>query len=229
VHARDARLRLASIEASLREDFGAHAYLHFGTHGALEFMPGKQAGLCFTVPECNSLGLAMLEPRPLGEAFDRAALAAPGDGWIEVPKSVSLDPTASAWTVEVACKPEKPDGMILARGGRAQGYALWWKQGHPAFTIVIGSKPITIEAKEMVTDWVTVMGTITSDGKATLHVDGRLVADAALPGLIERNPNDAMQVGADLGSPVVEPAPPKFTGWIERVRLFSGEYKPEKP
>ncbi len=29
----------------LREDFDAHAVLHFGTHGALEFMPGKQAGL----------------------------------------------------------------------------------------------------------------------------------------------------------------------------------------
>ena len=29
----------------LREDFGAGAVLHFGTHGALEFMPGKQAGL----------------------------------------------------------------------------------------------------------------------------------------------------------------------------------------
>ncbi len=29
----------------LREDFGAHALLHFGTHGALEFMPGKQVGL----------------------------------------------------------------------------------------------------------------------------------------------------------------------------------------
>ena len=29
----------------LREDFGAHAVLHFGTHGALEFMPGKQTGL----------------------------------------------------------------------------------------------------------------------------------------------------------------------------------------
>jgi len=29
----------------LREDFGAHAVLHFGTHGALEFMPGKHAGL----------------------------------------------------------------------------------------------------------------------------------------------------------------------------------------
>ena len=29
----------------LREDFGAAAVLHFGTHGALEFMPGKQAGM----------------------------------------------------------------------------------------------------------------------------------------------------------------------------------------
>jgi magnesium chelatase subunit H len=32
----------------LREDFGAHAVLHFGTHGALEFMPGKQSGMSAT-------------------------------------------------------------------------------------------------------------------------------------------------------------------------------------
>ncbi len=29
----------------LKDDFAAHAVLHFGTHGSLEFMPGKQAGL----------------------------------------------------------------------------------------------------------------------------------------------------------------------------------------
>jgi magnesium chelatase subunit H len=29
----------------VREDFKAHAVLHFGTHGALEFMPGKQTGM----------------------------------------------------------------------------------------------------------------------------------------------------------------------------------------
>jgi magnesium chelatase subunit H len=29
----------------IREDFGAHAVLHFGTHGSLEFMPGKHVGL----------------------------------------------------------------------------------------------------------------------------------------------------------------------------------------
>src|SRR5690606_29762917 len=29
----------------MREDFAADVVLHFGTHGALEFMPGKQVGL----------------------------------------------------------------------------------------------------------------------------------------------------------------------------------------
>ncbi|NEU11052.1 magnesium chelatase subunit H [Methylobacterium sp. BTF04] len=32
----------------LREDFKAHALIHFGTHGALEFMPGRQTGLSAT-------------------------------------------------------------------------------------------------------------------------------------------------------------------------------------
>ncbi|RYZ11719.1 MAG: magnesium chelatase subunit H [Comamonadaceae bacterium] len=32
----------------VREDFAAHAVLHFGTHGALEFMPGKQNGMSAT-------------------------------------------------------------------------------------------------------------------------------------------------------------------------------------
>jgi magnesium chelatase subunit H len=35
----------AAFYRYLREDFGAQAVLHFGTHGALEFMPGKQAGM----------------------------------------------------------------------------------------------------------------------------------------------------------------------------------------
>lgn len=32
----------------INQGFGAHAVLHFGTHGALEFMPGKQTGLNHT-------------------------------------------------------------------------------------------------------------------------------------------------------------------------------------
>ncbi|MDX2308667.1 MAG: magnesium chelatase subunit H [Hyphomicrobium sp.] len=35
----------AAFYRYIAQDFGADAVLHFGTHGALEFMPGKQAGL----------------------------------------------------------------------------------------------------------------------------------------------------------------------------------------
>ncbi len=35
----------AAYYSYLKQDFNADAVLHFGTHGALEFMPGKQAGL----------------------------------------------------------------------------------------------------------------------------------------------------------------------------------------
>ncbi len=35
----------AAFYRYLREDLDVHAVLHFGTHGALEFMPGKQVGL----------------------------------------------------------------------------------------------------------------------------------------------------------------------------------------
>ena len=35
----------AAFYRYIATDFAAHAVLHFGTHGALEFMPGKQAGL----------------------------------------------------------------------------------------------------------------------------------------------------------------------------------------
>ncbi len=38
----------AAFYRYLNEDLGAHAVLHFGTHGALEFMPGKQTGMSAT-------------------------------------------------------------------------------------------------------------------------------------------------------------------------------------
>ena len=38
----------AAFYRYISHDFAAHAVLHFGTHGALEFMPGKQAGLSGT-------------------------------------------------------------------------------------------------------------------------------------------------------------------------------------
>ncbi len=158
----------------------------------------------------------------LAEGRDgRKALRFTGDGHVEVPKSKSLDPSQSTWTIEVASRAEKLDGVLVARGGRTQGYALWIKAGRPAFTVTTGSKAVTVEGKEAALEWATIAGTITAQHEIELRVNGAVVAQAQLPDFIGKDPNDTMQIGADLGSPVVEPAPPKFSGWIESVRIFT--------
>jgi len=116
--------------------------------------------------------------------------------------------------------------VILARGGKSQGYALWLKEGRPAFTVTVGSKPVTAKAKVPLTDWATLTGVLTVDRKVLLFVNGKLAGTASLRSLIQSDPNDTMQIGADSGSPVIEPVPPKFVGLIESVRIFSGERKP---
>jgi hypothetical protein len=153
----------------------------------------------------------------------RRALRLNGDGYVEVPKSKSLDPSRTAWTVEAVVKPEKPDGVIMARGGKSQGYALWLKSGRPIFTVVVDEQPVTAESREAVGDWATITGTITTNQQVELRVNGKFVGVSALNGHIPADPHDLMQIGADLGSPVLDPAPPKFSGWIERVRIWRGE------
>lgn len=156
----------------------------------------------------------------------RHAWRFPGSGYVEVPKSKSLNPALMAWTVEVVAKPERPDGLLLARGGQSQGYALWFQEGRPAFTVRVNSKAVTARASEPFLNWATLTGTISADRQVKLRVNGRLAATAPLPDFIELDPHDSMQIGADLGSPVLGTAPPKFTGLIESVRIFSGEKDP---
>jgi arylsulfatase A-like enzyme len=153
----------------------------------------------------------------------RKALRFSGEGSIDVPKAKSLDPSKQGWTVEATVKGEQPQGVILARGGKTAGYALWLKGGCPAFSVKVGSKPVTVVAKQPLAGWATVAGVISVDHKAQLYVDGKLAGAAPLEDFFERDPNDAMQVGADLGSPVLDPLPPKFVGLIESVRVSSGD------
>jgi len=151
------------------------------------------------------------------------ALLFSGESYVEVPNTISLDPSRCAWTVEVVAKPAKPAGVLVARGGRTFGYALWLNAGRAAFTVRTGNKAVTISAKAPVTDWSTITGTITTGRRARLRVNGEIVASASLPDFIARDPSDSMQIGADLGSPILNPAPPKYEGLMESVSIYRGE------
>lgn len=153
----------------------------------------------------------------------KTAMAFSGSGFVEVAKSASLNPADRAWTVEATVKAEKPDGVILARGGKSLGYALWLKDGKPAFSVNAGGKAVTVMAEDPVSGWVTLAGMIGTGRRIQLFVNGTPGAAGKIPDFIEKDPNEAMQIGADLGSPVVEPRPPRFVGLLESVRVFSGE------
>ena len=58
-----------------------------------------------------------------------------GGAMVAFEKSGSLNPKGKAVTVEAWVKAEKPVGVVIARGGPADGYALSLHAGKPRFSI----------------------------------------------------------------------------------------------
>jgi hypothetical protein len=154
----------------------------------------------------------------------RAALL-DGRGFIEVARSRSLDCAGGAWSIEAVLKPAKPAGVIVARGGKLQGYALYLDGGRPALAVTAGGRTTTLTGPKPITGkWTHLAGVIGNDRSLLLYVNGEVAASSALPKFISRDPTEAMQVGADEGSAVTAyPEPMRFAGLLEAVRIYSGE------
>jgi outer membrane protein assembly factor BamB len=156
------------------------------------------------------------------KALDASADASPGRSLISVEKSESLNPAGKALTVEAWAKARKPDGVVLARGGGAHGYALYLQGGQPRFTIRIKSKPASVGAKaKVVGKWAHLAGVLTSGKELQIYVDGNLAASTAVAGLIAADPQEAMEIGADEESTVGDyESPFGFNGLIDELRVY---------
>ena len=146
-----------------------------------------------------------------------------GRGEIDVPRSPSLNPAVGGWTAEAVFNAQADTGVILACGGRPDGYALHLVEGRPALTVVVQGRSTRIAGGQTVTGrWVRVRAQVTADQRLQLSVDGKLVAEGRLPDPI-RTPAESLQIGADLGTPVLAgPEASRFVGQIESVRIHSG-------
>jgi N-acetylglucosamine-6-sulfatase len=151
-------------------------------------------------------------------------------GRIEVPKSATLDCSRGPWTVEAVVRSDQPDGVVLARGGQSLGYALYLEDGRPMFTVRTEGEPVTVAGKEsIVGKWTHLAAVIGQDLRVALYVNGRSVGSEKLPGFLARDPFEAMQIGADMGSQVVAyKRRGGFAGLIESVRIFSGDHTAEE-
>lgn len=148
-----------------------------------------------------------------------------GTGYIEVPKTPSLNPSVGAWAVEATFKAENPAGVVLACGGQSNGYCLYVRDGKPSFTVIAEGQAQTITAERSLTGrWVHLVVRMSASSGLRLAIDGQPVITAALRSALQTEPNEGTQIGADRGTRVVAgDALPGFVGSIERVRIYSGE------
>ncbi len=162
-------------------------------------------------------GVALVEGRE-----GRKARRFDGKGWIEVGKPPSLNPGVGAWTIEATVKSDKPDGVVLAHGGATMGYLLALEGGQPVFVVNAAKKTSRVAVKREVTgQWMRL--TAQWSGKnLSLAVDDQPASKAKLLAAPDGLPHDGMQIGADERSQLLEKPLPKFTGLMERVRIFSG-------
>jgi len=171
----------------------------------------------WTTPKEDHLFAAEKIAPPPAQESDAAAKPSR----VKVPKSPSLNPAKSPWSVEAWIKSDRPDGVVLARGGGIHGYALYLRGGVPHFAIRSTEKLTSVAGPVKVLGrWVHLAGVLTADKELQLYIDGQLAASAGTPQLITADPAVAMQIGADEGGAGPCQAPCPFEGVIDEVRIY---------
>lgn len=134
----------------------------------------------------------------------------------------SLDPTEKPLTVEAWFTATKPEGVIVARGGPLEGFAIRLSGGKPEFQVRSrGTLSSAIANKRAIGGWHHVAGVLAKDKTMKLFLDGELVATTKASGLISKNPAQGLEIGEDIGSLVSEPnSPSGFTGIVDEFRLY---------
>ena len=159
-----------------------------------------------------------------------------GEGMTGMMENVFLNVKNKSKTItaEVEVPQGGGNGAILVQGGRFGGWALYVKDGRPAYDYnVLGMQHFTIASPQALApgkatirfDFAYDGGGFGKGGTGTLFVNGQKVAE----GRIERtqplifSADETADVGIDLGTPVVEAigaeARSRFTGRIPKVTV----------
>ncbi len=149
--------------------------------------------------------------------------------YAQFPNSASLNPKGKPITVEAWISATKPNGVIVARGGPAEGFALSLEKGVPTFSVRAASKLTAIRGdRRIIGGWHHVLGALTEDRKLRLYVDGKLAAEGQGDSLLTKDPAQNLEIAADLGTAVGQyESPNAFGGIIDEVRLHWSTFSDE--
>jgi arylsulfatase A-like enzyme len=125
------------------------------------------------------------------------------------------------FTVSAEIEGDAKDGVIVAQGGNARGYALHVAEGKLVFSARNGGDLSSIVATEALPAGAhKIEASVDAAGQVKLTVDGKQVGEGKLASLIDRRPGEGLTVGNDGGAPVGEyTAPHAFEGKVTNVTV----------
>ena len=122
-------------------------------------------------------------------------------------------------TVTLDAQQER-DGVIVAHGGLAHGYALYVQDGQLFFVVRRSNALTTVDGGKVTAGRHTLKATLSKTGELGVALDGKPPVTGQAGGGIAVEPVDGFDVGGDRGAAVgLYPVPNDFGGTIESVAL----------
>jgi hypothetical protein len=125
------------------------------------------------------------------------------------------------FTIAAEIDGSAPNGVIVAQGGKANGYALFVHEGKLAFAMRLDGKLSVVTAANALDAGVRRVGAkLDADGKLTLTVGEQVVGEGKLSGILGSQPQEGLTIGNDGRGAVGEyEAPNAFTGKVTNATV----------
>jgi arylsulfatase A-like enzyme len=153
-----------------------------------------------------------------GVKGDTGSLQLDGKSWLGLP-AFRAPKVAGGRSLQIkgTIRSDSPSGVILAHGGNRAGYSVYLDKDHLCFAACVNRKRTVVRSPDAITGSASIEAKWNANGEVYLKVDGKLV-DKANAGIIQNEPGDSIQIGADMVQPVGDyKTPNHFSGSIENL------------
>ena len=142
-----------------------------------------------------------------------------------IPAAASPAIASAPLAVTVETTSDGSDGVIVAQGGSAAGWALYLQDERLKFTTRVRGQETTFETDPpAVSEPTTISALLSEDGAMRMHVGQELQQVVMAPSVIPNAPGDGLDVGRDRKSPVgTYQSPFPWSGEVHKVTVAVGE------
>lgn len=139
----------------------------------------------------------------------------------DLPRSEAPDYTDRGFSVNVRVDQCGSDGVLVAHGGDAHGWAMYFQGGDFHFVMNRNRQLEDISSRaEALRNATNIVATLSPDATLTVTADGKQIVQRPTRGLLRRLPVDGLQVGSDAAGTVGDYSSPfPFNGKIGEVTI----------